>query len=126
MYAAAIVAGNVARLGTSHMNKIALGYLVSQFLYVVRLSERRGPLAAEFECAYFLLRRHRAGPLHPDGHHQGDTAPLRGILDEYVLASLGALAPNYRTCSQSARSAGVILSLGTFVRAGLAFNRALY
>lgn len=54
LYAAAIVAGNVARLGTSHMNKIALGYLVSRFLYVVRLSERRGPLAAEFECAYIL------------------------------------------------------------------------
>ncbi|GAA5961521.1 hypothetical protein JCM8115_006703 [Rhodotorula mucilaginosa] len=76
LYAAAIVAGNVARLGTSHMNKIALGYLVSRFLYVV-LYIRTDTIKA---------------------------TPLRSVA--YLTS--------------------VILSLGTFIRAGLAFNRALY
>ncbi|GAA5870521.1 hypothetical protein JCM3774_003698 [Rhodotorula dairenensis] len=76
LYAAAIVAGNVARLGASHMNKIALGYLVSRFLYVV---------------------------LYVRTDHVKAT-PLRSLA--YLTS--------------------VILSLGTFVRAGFAFNRALY
>lgn len=38
LYAAAIVAGNVAGLPVRHMNKIALGYLVSRLVYVVSAS----------------------------------------------------------------------------------------
>lgn len=36
LYAAAIVAGNVAGLSVAHMNKIALGYLASRVIYVAR------------------------------------------------------------------------------------------
>ncbi|GAA5989783.1 hypothetical protein JCM10908_002319 [Rhodotorula pacifica] len=76
LYAAAIVAGNVARLSTSHMNKIALGYLVSRLIYVI-----------------LYIRT-----------DQVKATPLRSVA--YLTS--------------------VVLSLGTFVRAGLAFNRALY
>ncbi|KWU44290.1 hypothetical protein RHOSPDRAFT_18167 [Rhodotorula sp. JG-1b] len=97
LYAAAIVAGNVARLGTSHMNKIALGYLVSRFLYVVR----------------------------------GLLQPSSSVLTSYCVATAQVLyIRTDRIKATPLRSVAyltsVILSLGTFVRAGLAFNRALY
>lgn len=56
--------------------------------------------------------------------------PLRSVayLTSTSSSQVSGLLPlMYRACLHSAHfSAGVILSLGTFIRAGLAFNRALY
>lgn len=44
LYAAAIVAGNVAGLPVRHMNKIAAGYIASRVVYVVSVRERADTL----------------------------------------------------------------------------------